>query len=545
MIIIKEIYANAKKSRLFTIMLNSKILPREIFQKREELGMKNSIKMLMEIIEKDKDDGRRKSAIKYLGLINNNSTILKNECFEILENILISDDNISLKCEAANSLSFLGLEDILRPLKWTLEQSQIESELKISCFTAIANAGFLEKELDSYIKEMDNESQDIRECVISQLLKLKPKKLVKHLLLALNEDDYSENHKIEVLKLIAYELTETKIFDKQYDSQKIKYPEILPDLIQNKKTLLKIIINVLRDDILDNILKILYVLGQEIHQELVEYVNNEDFIIKKNAIKLIGKLRIKDGVNVLVDNLDNIYDDVSKASIKSLGEIGEISVVSKLLNILNIEDMSFEYIDLDMKWYVLDAITKIYLKNKNPNFDILYSTLKSKNDILIESVAYLLGEIGYEEFTAPLLRLLSKRNLDIRKNAAIALGKIGNKKAIEFLISIIEDKNNYWLLKKIATDAIYNIYLKNIYAISKDPQDKRFFTQQTEKIINYLNQTNDYYKVKLSVVKILEDFGGKTSINALLKQVNDFHRIVRISSSKAIKKIEKRLEEKK
>ena len=87
------------------------------------------------------------------------------------------------------------------------------------------------------------------------------------------------------------------------------------------------------------------------------------------------------------------------------------------------------------------------------------------------------------------------------------------------------------------------ITLKNIYAINKDPRDKRFFKKQTEKIIIYLNQTSDYYKVKLSVIKFLEDFGEKTALNCLLKQVNNFHRIVRISSSKAIKKIEKRLEE--
>ena len=73
-------------------MLDSKMLPRDIFLKREEIGVQNSINMLFEIIEKDKDEGRRKGAIKYLGLISHNSTILKNECFEILENALISDE---------------------------------------------------------------------------------------------------------------------------------------------------------------------------------------------------------------------------------------------------------------------------------------------------------------------------------------------------------------------------------------------------------------------------------------------------------------------
>ena len=65
-------------------MTYSKILPSEIFQRRDEIGIKNSVNMLFKIIEEEKDDIKRKSAIKYIGLINSNSDILKKECFEIL-----------------------------------------------------------------------------------------------------------------------------------------------------------------------------------------------------------------------------------------------------------------------------------------------------------------------------------------------------------------------------------------------------------------------------------------------------------------------------
>ncbi|MHA1660371.1 MAG: HEAT repeat domain-containing protein, partial [Promethearchaeota archaeon] len=75
-------------------MTNSKILPQEIFQRREELGLKNSISLLIKIIETDPNDNKRQSAIKYLGLISNDSALLKKESFEIFENLLISDNNI-------------------------------------------------------------------------------------------------------------------------------------------------------------------------------------------------------------------------------------------------------------------------------------------------------------------------------------------------------------------------------------------------------------------------------------------------------------------
>ncbi len=527
-------------------MLNSKLLPRDIFQKREELGLQNSINMLFEIIEKDKNEGRRKGAIKYLGLISHNSTILKNECFEILENVLISDENIDLKCEAANSLSFLGLEKVLKPLNWILEQESTDNQVKISTLKAIANVRFSEHEIPLFIKELGNKYQPIKECVTHQLIKLKPKKLIRFLLKSLKEESYSEKHKIEIIKLIGYELSTVNAFSGEAKFYKINYPEILSHLIQYKNILLKIIITVLKDDFLDSALKILEALGREINSELIEYIHHEDFIIKTNAIKLIGKLEVKEGLDALLENLDNLYDEVSKASIKSLGEIGDVSVVPELLNILNIEDIRFEYIDLDMKWFVLDAIKNIYLKNKDASFDYLYSILKTTNDILLESVAFLFGEIGYEKFLEPLIELLKKRNLDVRKNAAIALGKIGNIDAIDSLISLIEDENNYWLLKKVAADATYNIYLKNLSIEGKSSKSERFFVMHTERLIDHLKYNLDENaKVKLSLIKLLEEFGGKMALPALLKQVNDFHRIVRISASKAIKKIEKNLENEK
>ena len=39
----------------------------EIFDKREEYGLENSVEMLTDIIETDKDNAKRKSAVKFLG----------------------------------------------------------------------------------------------------------------------------------------------------------------------------------------------------------------------------------------------------------------------------------------------------------------------------------------------------------------------------------------------------------------------------------------------------------------------------------------------
>jgi len=285
-------------------------------------------------------------------------------------------------------------------------------------------------------------------------------------------------------------------------------------------------------------------MGKEVENDLIKLLLIDDFIAKKNAIILCGKLKLKNAVDLLITNLDNIYNEVSIASIEALGEIGDISAVPELLDILNIEDIGFEYADLDMRLYILDAIKKIYSSNKDASFDYLFSCLKRDNNTIRESVAFILGEIGNKEFVEPLVNLLNIRNLDVRKNTIIALGKIGNLASLENLIGILEDMDSYWLIKKVAVDAIYNILQNNWYRKNDDENDvQRLINKNIAAIIAHLgNEVDENYKVKISLIKLLEIYGDNRALSALIKRVNDFHRVVRIRASNAIKKIEERLE---
>lgn len=144
----------------------------------------------------------------------------------------------------------------------------------------------------------------------------------------------------------------------------------------------------------------------------------------------------------------------------------------------------------------------------------------------------------------PLLDLLKIRNVDVRKNTIIALGKIGSIDPLESLLKILGDENAYWLIKKVAVDAIYNIFQRNWYKVKDKKQDiTRLLNKNMATLMDHLRtKESENYKVKLSLIKLLETYGGEQALNALLKRVNDFHRVVRIYASNAIKKIEERLE---
>lgn len=528
-------------------MLKTKIHPREIYERSKEFGTENSASMLTEIIESDVDGKKRKEAIKYLALISNNSMEIKDNCFKTFENLLISDEKVEIKCEAAKALGRIKHEKGLKPLKWILEQKEVDNKLKLSVFKAIKYIRFQEPEIQLFINEIDSNFNAIKDFITIQLLSLNPEDLISLLLDSLKNKHFSNKHKAELIKLIGYELSSINISYEDMSYIEVKYPEIITNLIQNKSILLDILTLILREEdleLLNSIITILQLMGKEVENDLIKLLLIDDFIAKKNAIILCGKLKLKNAVDLLITNLDNIYNEVSIASIEALGEIGDISAVPELLDILNIEDIGFEYADLDMRLYILDAIKKIYSSNKDASFDYLFSCLKRDNNTIRESVAFILGEIGNKEFVEPLVNLLNIRNLDVRKNTIIALGKIGNLASLENLIGILEDMDSYWLIKKVAVDAIYNILQNNWYRKNDDENDvQRLINKNIAAIIAHLgNEVDENYKVKISLIKLLEIYGDNRALSALIKRVNDFHRVVRIRASNAIKKIEERLE---
>lgn len=528
-------------------MSDPKPSPQEIFDRREEFGLDNSVEMLANIIETEKNNNKRKEAVKYLGGISNYIPQLKDECFAIIENVLISEDKIDVKCEAAKTLGKLKNNKALKPLNWILEQNIDSVDLRLAALKAIMNIKFDRPQITTFIKELDSRYNSVKEFVRNHLVGIEPELLIDSLLGNLKSENISNEHKSEIIKLIGYELSSLNIAFQDTNYVKVKYPELISKLHSAKGVLLDEITRILRKEdleLLDSTVSILKLISPEINQDVIKLLLSDDFIVKKNAITLTGKLKLKDAVDPLIPGLDNIYSEVSVATIEALGEIGDLSAIPELLDVLNVEDISFEYTDIDMKFYIMNAVKKIYSTNRDADFNILFSHLNSDSETLKESIAFILGEIGNEEFAKPLIDLLKIRNLDVKKNAIIALGKIGNIAPILSLIEILENPDSYWLIKKVAIDAIYNIFQRNWYRVKGEDLDlERTLNKHIATLTDYLKQSEaENTKVKVSLIKFLEIYGGESALSSLLSRVNDANRGVRIHASNAIKKIENRLE---
>jgi HEAT repeat protein len=527
-------------------MKKIELAPKEIYEKRNELGLNHSVKYLLGIIDLDEEISRRKQALYYLRSFEDMPETLKMECFECLEGIIISETNSELKCEAAKSLGKLRIEKALDPLKWLLKQPSINYEDKKIILKAIHDCRFIEIEIELFLEHLDSHYKSIKEYVKNELLKLDPERAV-DLFLDYFDKNPSNETKKEIINLIGYEISGLNISFDDNSFIKSKYPKILNNLVDHIDELLDILSILKEEDIelFENLIIIFNVLDEHVNEKLLEILDSEDFIAKENAIKLIGELNIKEASDKLVKNIDNVYSDVSLASIEALGKIGDISLIPDLIKALDIEDPSFEYADYTLKWNIIESIKKIYLKNEEISYEFLIEKLKTSNEILKESIAYILGEIAKEDFSDPLLGILKEwHNIDVAKSIIIALGKIGDLSATKRFLKIINDEGTYWLLKKVTVDSLYNIFKKNRHFMKIDGTDeKRTIIKYRTELEDYLSHNPDEnHKVKVAIIKLLEMFGDKTSIHALMKRLNDFHRIVGISASKAIKKIEKRLE---
>ncbi len=168
-------------------MLNSKLAPTEIFQRRGEFGIRNTVDMLTDIIESDKKQNRLES-IKYIGMLSSSAPSIRKECTEILENVLISDDNQDIQCEAAKALGKTNYDKALKPLKWILKEKTTDIELKIATLRAIANIRLEDEEIKLFINDLGNKNRRLRGLIKNQLIQVEPEKLIKNLAKSLSDD---------------------------------------------------------------------------------------------------------------------------------------------------------------------------------------------------------------------------------------------------------------------------------------------------------------------------------------------------------------------
>lgn len=201
--------------------------------------------------------------------------------------------------------------------------------------------------------------------------------------------------------------------------------------------------------------------------ELIRLIDRDKLKYRAKAfvIKTLGKMRSKKAVPILLRLLEDIKRDIRIASAKALGDIGEISSIKPLLG------RSMEDSDVNVRKAAIEALGMIRAKEA---FEPLVQLLeKEAYPDVIEAIVISLIEIDQDRFlknirsyktevkqvlanitySMDILQMLLKcENIEVRKSAIMALGRLGTEEAITKILELIssDDKD----IRKTAISAL-------------------------------------------------------------------------------------------
>jgi len=255
-------------------------------------------------------------------------------------------------------------------------------------------------------------------------------------------------------------------------------------------------------------------------QELIEFFSDPYWPVREAVSKKL--LALGPGVSEhLISAISSPNEDIRFWSAQVLSFIADDRAIELLIN-------SFPaYEDNDINLYSARSLIKIGDKS-SPH---LVASLASQNDLIRLYSVYCLGELAFSDAASPIEKmLLSDANFAVRRNAAVALGKISSRSSIEPLINAISDKS--WNVRIAATEALGKFKDFIDSANSSGAEAVAFHDRITNTLLSSLSDTEA--RVRETGARVLSSFGDKFVEEPLLKlletSVSDGEKMIAVKS---------------
>ncbi len=262
---------------------------------------------------------------------------------------------------------------------------------------------------------------------------------------------------------------------------------------------------------------------------LIKALGYIDVPIRWGAAHALGELGDARAVDPLIAALKDA--EVRKAAAEALGKIGDVRALKPLLATLRDSD-------LDVREAVVEALDQIgykpgkyenaawyWIAKKEwdqcvalgaPALKPLLAVLKDSDLDVRKAAAYALGKIGDARAVESLVVAL--KDVELREAASEALGKIGDARAVEQLIAALKDKNEW--VRKAAAKALGQIgapAVEQLIAVLKDKSEwvrkvaAEVLWQISEPAVEPLVAAlkDDKWYVRKAAAEILDKLGWK------------------------------------
>lgn len=208
---------------------------------------------------------------------------------------------------------------------------------------------------------------------------------------------------------------------------------------------------------------IVYLPAEEVLTFLSPLLRDKSVLVRKETVYALGKTKNPNAVQLFLNTFQREKNiEVKSAITMSLGEIGDISAVNSLLNLLKNKPKDNE---IFLRRAIVRSIGQIAQFQQVGNNYIVTpeSFLPDKyNDLVNLKYTNLTERFQvYNQVIPVLVSILqnSKESDDVKREAAFALGTIGNISALSSLQSSL-NSNDYYLVK-ICQEAIQKIKSAN------------------------------------------------------------------------------------
>jgi HEAT repeat protein len=268
-------------------------------------------------------------------------------------------------------------------------------------------------------------------------------------------------------------------------------------------------------------------LKKNLGEKLVEVIKNEaELEVKVKAITVIGDLKVKEALPILITKLHNEPEEVSVAAVYAIKRIGDSSAKPELIT--KLKEQKFEnntnlieaLIDTlgEFKAVELSAFASESIKNSKTN------------QIDRELFVLFLGKIESKESKNTLLELLNDEdeNEQIRAFAANSLANLKITEAIPDLEKVVQAIDSYSFSKKRKYN---NLYIYCVSSLVKLGYEKAF-----PMFLNMLRSDNAL--VRLKAVSLIKDIKDKRTIDILkYKMLYDPSPKVQSTAKEALKEL--------
>jgi HEAT repeat protein len=289
-------------------------------------------------------------------------------------------------------------------------------------------------------------------------------------------------------------------------------------------------------------------------EPLTKALNDADSDVRRDAAKALGKIGDRRAVELLTRALNDSREYVRMNVAIALGKIGDVRAVeplTKALNDSNSEVRSGAAGALDSVGWTpgRDELAAAYwilrgqwdkcVEIGGPAVEPLIRVLNDSNYWNVSrDAAEALGKIGDSRAVKPLIRALEDGSNDVRKSAAEALGKIGEP-AVEPLIKALNDTNEH--VRVNAAEALGKIGWtpgRNEAAAAYWTVKKRWGTcveigePAVEPLKRALSDTDGI--VRENAAKALGEIGDSRAVEPLIRALNDADWPVRDGAAEAL-----------